>query len=196
MGKYTKNEAKSQQGSPDVSPTILEDKSSTGKTRKWSTYKKQSLAVSDAYRKFEGAATFSKRMDECGGWLRFLACAKGHGLLLIAAIFCQCRLCPLCQWRRSLIIFHQVKQLACEHIKHYKSDVMLLLTLTVPNVKASNLKARITLMQKAWNRLMNRNPVKRVCRSWFRSLEITYNEYRDDYHPHFHVLLMVPKKLF
>ena len=195
--KYnTKQSADSQQVSPDVLQTVLNDKSSTGKPRKWSTYKKQSLAVSDAYRKFEGAATFSKRMDECGGWLRFLACAKGHGLLLIAAIFCQCRLCPLCQWRRSLIIFHQVKQLACEHIKHYKSDVMLLLTLTVPNVKSDELSERISLMQKAWNKLILRRPVRRVCRSWFRSLEITYNESRDDYHPHFHVLLMVPENYF
>ena len=196
MEKDSKIEAKSQQVSQHVSQTILQDKSSTGKPRKWSTYKKQSMAVSDAYRKFEGAATFSKRMEECGGWLRFLACAKGHGLLLIAAIFCQCRLCPLCQWRRSLIIFHQVKQLACEHIKNYKSDVMFLLTLTVPNVKANELSKRITLMQDSWRRLMLRRPVRRVCRSWFRSLEITYNESRDDYHPHFHVLLMVPKNYF
>ena len=191
-----KDITKQSEDSKHVSQTVLNDKSSTGKSRKWSIHKKQSLAVSDAYRKFEGDATFSKRMDECGGWLRFLACAKGHGLLLIAAIFCQCRLCPLCQWRRSLIIFHQVKQIACEHIKHYKSDVMLLLTLTVPNVKANDLKARITLMQKAWDKFMKRNPIKRVCRSWFRSLEITYNESRDDYHPHFHVLLMVPTNYF
>ena len=196
MRNDSKIEAESQQVSPDVSQKILQDKSSTGKPRKWSTYKKQSLAVSDAYRKFEGDATFSKRMEECGGWLRFLACSQGHGLLLIAAIFCQCRLCPLCQWRRSLIIFHQVKQLACEHIKHYKSDVMLLLTLTVPNMKANDLSERITLMQKSWKRLIERKAVSRVCRSWFRSLEITYNESRDDYHPHFHVLLMVPKNYF
>ena len=196
MEKDSKIEAKSQQVSQDVLQTVLNDKSSTGKPRKWSSYKKQSLAVADAYRKFEGDATFSKRIDECGGWLRFLVCAKGHGLLLISAIFCQCRLCPLCQWRRSLIIFHQVKQLACEHIKHYKSDVMLLLTLTVPNVKANKLSERITLMQKAWKRLIERKSVKQICRSWFRSLEITYNESRDDYHPHFHVLLMVPKNYF
>tara|TARA_B100001996_G_scaffold200140_1_gene153180 strand:+ start:957 stop:2057 length:1101 start_codon:yes stop_codon:yes gene_type:complete len=175
---------------------ILTDKSSTGKRRKWSQYKKQSLSVSDAYRTFEGAGTFSKRMDECGGWLRFLVCLAGHGMLLVAAVFCQCRLCPLCQWRRSLIMFHQVKALAHEHIQHFKSDIPLLLTLTVPNVPANELSERIGLMQKSWNRLMNRNPVKRVCRSWFRALEITYNAERDDYHPHFHVLIMVPKAYF
>ncbi len=175
---------------------FLTDKSSTGKQRKWSQYKKRSLSVANAYRTFEGAASFSKRMAECGAWLRFLACPFGHGMLLVAAMFCQCRLCPLCQWRRSLIMFHQVKELAHEHIQHFKSDIPLLLTLTVPNVPASELSERIGLMQKSWHRLMNRNPVKRICRSWFRALEITYNAERDDYHPHFHVLVMVSKAYF
>jgi plasmid rolling circle replication initiator protein Rep len=180
----------------DVDRKVLTDKSSTGKRRKWNQYKKRSLAVSNAYRTFEGAGTFSKRMEECGAWLRFLVCQAGHGMLLVAAIFCQCRLCPICQWRRSLIMFHQVRELAHEHIKHYKSDIPLLLTLTVPNVSANELSERLELMQKSWNRLMKRRPVKRVCRSWFRALEITYNANREDYHPHFHVLIMVPKNYF
>ncbi len=192
MEKDSRNHAKSQ----DVVRKILTDKSSTGKKRKWSQYKKQSLSVADAYRTFEGAASFSKRMEECGAWLRFLVCQSGHGMLLVAAIFCQCRLCPLCQWRRSLIMFHQVKELAHEHIQHFKSDIPLLLTLTVPNVPANKLSERIGLMQKSWHKLMMRNPVKRVCRSWFRALEITYNLEREDYHPHFHVLIMVPKNYF
>ncbi len=192
MEKDSRNHEKSQ----DVVRKILTDKSSTGRKRKWSQHKKQSLSVADAYRTFEGAASFSKRMEECGAWLRFLVCASGHGMLLVAAIFCQCRLCPLCQWRRSLIMFHQVKALAHEHIQNFKSDIPLLLTLTAPNVSASALSERIGLMQTSWNRLMKRRSVKRVCRSWFRALEITYNVERDDYHPHFHVLIMVPASYF
>ncbi len=192
MEKDSRNHAKSQ----DVVRKILTDKSSTGKQRKWSYHKKHSLSVAEAYRTFEGAASFSKRMAECGAWLRFLACPSGHGMVLVAAIFCQCRLCPLCQWRRSLIIFHQVKELAHKHIQHYTSDIPLLLTLTVPNVPASELSARIRLMQMAWKKLMLRRPVRRICRSWFRALEITYNAKREDYHPHFHVLIMVPASYF
>ncbi len=191
-----RNNSRQKVRSQDNGRKFLTDKSKTGKKRKWAQYKKQSLAVSNAYRTFEGSGTFSKRMDECGAWLCFLVCRSGHGMLLVAAIFCQCRLCPLCQWRRSLIMFHQVKELAHEHIKHYKSDIPLLLTLTVPNVSASELSRRLVLMRDAWKRLINRNPVKRVCRSWFRALEITYNVNREDYHPHFHVLIMVPKNYF
>lgn len=191
-----RNNSRQSARSQDGEQKFLVDKSSTGKNRKWPQYKKRSLAVSSAYRKFEGDGTFSKRMEECGAWLRFLACPSGHGMLLVAAIFCQCRLCPLCQWRRSLIMFHQVKVLAHEHIQHFKSDIPVLLTLTVPNVSPNELSERLGLMQKSWNRLVNRRPVKRICRSWFRALEITYNATRDDYHPHFHVLLMVPRSYF
>ena len=46
------------------------------------------------------------------------------------------------------------------------------------------------------NKLMLRNSVKRSVRSWFRALEVTYNKEQDTYHPHFHVLLLLPKNYF
>jgi plasmid rolling circle replication initiator protein Rep len=51
-------------------------------------------------------------------------------------------------------------------------------------------------MGKAWDKLMKRKRVRGFVRSWFKSLEITYNKIRKDYHPHFHALLMVPKEYF
>ena len=192
MEDISKNAGKSQQDEQ----TTLCDRSNTGKARKWVQYKKHSLAISEAYQKFEGAATFSKRMEECGAWLRFLVCQFGHPMVLVAAYFCKCRLCPMCQWRRSLIMFHQVHDLVHEHVKHFKTDIPVLLTLTVPNVKENELSERITLMQIAWKKLMLRRSVRRICRSWFRGLEVTYSEERDDYHPHFHVLIMVPENYF
>ncbi|HCU9127027.1 TPA: protein rep, partial [Staphylococcus aureus] len=33
-------------------------------------------------------------------------------------------------------------------------------------------------------------------KGYVRKLEITYNEKRDDYHPHFHVLIVVNKSYF
>ena len=192
MEKGSRNHEKSQA----IRQEILEDKSSTGKKRDWAKHKKHSLAVSGAYQTFEGSATFSKRMEECGAWLRFLVCQAGHPMVLVAAYFCQCRLCPMCQWRRSLVIFHQVHDLVHEHLKHFKTDVPVLLTLTVPNVQKEGLIDRISLMQKSWDKLVKRRNVKRICRSWFRALEVTYNAERDDYHPHFHVLMLVPENYF
>jgi plasmid rolling circle replication initiator protein Rep len=51
-------------------------------------------------------------------------------------------------------------------------------------------------MQKAWKRLSERVRFERSIRSWFRALEVTYNAESDTYHPHFHVLLLVPKNYF
>src|SRR5690625_5335160 len=43
---------------------------------------------------------------------------------------------------------------------------------------------------------MQRKEVKQIVKGYARKLEITYNEERDDYHPHFHVLIAVDKNYF
>ena len=64
------------------------------------------------------------------------------------------------------------------------------------NVKGGELNKAIDQMNIAWKRLTELKVVKGAVRSWFRSLEVTYNKDRDDYHPHFHALLMVPHHYF
>jgi plasmid rolling circle replication initiator protein Rep len=72
----------------------------------------------------------------------------------------------------------------------------LFLTLTAPNVPASELGESITSFLKAWTRLQQRKEVKSAVLGWFRSLEITYNDKDDEYHPHIHALLAVPAMYF
>lgn len=43
---------------------------------------------------------------------------------------------------------------------------------------------------------MQRKEVKQVVKGYARKLEITNNEERDDYHPHFHVLIAGNKSYF
>jgi len=176
--------------------TILRDVSKNGKRRDWRKYKSQSVVVSESYNFYGELEKYVGRMSECGSILVFASCPTGHYKRLIHANFCKARLCTMCQWRRSLVIYHQVFKLVHAHRQHYKSDVPLMLTLTVPNVKAVELSQCISTMQSAFKKLMKRLRVKRAVRSWFRALEITYNEERADYHPHFHVLLMVPVNYF
>lgn len=175
---------------------ILEDSSGTGKKRKWSQYKQQAIAVADGYNFFDYLSKYAIKISDCGSWLRFARCPQGHLKRLVAASFCKCRLCTLCQWRKSLVMFHQTLALVHAHKGKHASDVPLLLTLTVPNVSAEGLPAHLDMMTKAWDKLMKRRNVKPVIRAWFRALEITYNKARKDYHPHFHILLMVPKNYF
>jgi plasmid rolling circle replication initiator protein Rep len=81
-------------------------------------------------------------------------------------------------------------------LEKHESDVPLLLTLTVPSVKGDDLNKLLDKMFKGWGRFIKRKVVDKPVRSWARFLEVTYNKERDDFHPHFHVLLMVPERYF
>ena len=69
----------------------------------------------------------------------------------------------MCQWRKSLVIRKQVVDLVHEHQKEYSSDVPLLLTLTVVNVKGGELNKAIDQMNIAWKRLTELKVVKELC---------------------------------
>ena len=56
----------------------------------------------------------SKRMEDCGSNLQF-AVSKIGDIRLYRADFCRDRMCPGCQKRRSLVVFHQVKNV-CQSI--------------------------------------------------------------------------------
>ena len=179
------------------SPSILQDLKQSGKERPWCKNKLFSLAISKAYFLLSELRKYGEIVSLCGNGLKFASCATvEHGKKLIRADFCRARLCVMCQWRKSLVIRKQVLELVHWHREKYKTDIPLLLTLTVVNVRGDELGRMISLMNDAWQRLMQRRVVKRAVRSWFRSLEITYNRERQDFHPHFHALLVVPAHYF
>lgn len=136
-----------------------------------------------------------ERMNECGSVLEF-AVAKNGDKRLIKANFCRDRMCPGCQKRRSLILFHQVKNVCLSIKEDYPTYKYLLLTLTVPNVKADELSDEIKHIHASWDRMSRRAFFKKSVKGWFRALEVTYNGERDDYHPHLHILLCVPSNYF
>lgn len=49
---------------------------------------------------------------------------------------------------------------------------------------------------ESFRRLSNRKHFKSIAKGYVRKLEITYNKKRDDYNPHFHVLIAVNKSYF
>lgn len=179
---------------------ILSDCSSTGKERPWRSKKLMSEAVAMAFNA-SGEFKLAKRMSTCADLIRHGTCPKGHEKVLLPTYFCGKRLCPMCQWRRSLAMFYQVRRLSEEHLKRRKSDIPIFLTFTVPNCKGDVLADTIAKMSKAWNSLLKYKALngydgKSVFMSWFRALEISYNEKRNDFHPHFHVLVFVRKRYF
>ena len=175
----------------------LEDLKPSGKKRSWDKNKGFSVIISQAFSLILGLEHYGKLIASCGNYLKFLECKiVAHGKRLIEASFCKVRLCVMCQWRKSLVIRKQVLDLVHWHREKYSTDVPLLLTLTVVNVSGCELNKAIDQMNRSWKRLMELKAVKRSVRSWFRSLEVTYNSERQDFHPHFHALLMVPRSYF
>lgn len=175
----------------------LNDFKQNGKKRPWDRNKSCSMAVAEAYSYLPGLEHYGEKIAGCGTWLKMMGCQEDkHGNLLKEAYFCKIRMCIMCQWRRSLVVRTQIVELVKEHKKEYPTDVPLLLTTTVLNEKGEKLNLTIDKMNVAWRRLMQLRVIKKVTHSWFRSMEITYNEERDDYHPHFHGLLMVPQNYF
>jgi len=162
----------------------------------WVDFKLKSIAVSKCFDMTEKYwLGRSERMLDCGSKLTFAVNPSGDKRLM-SANFCRDRMCPACQRRRSLMMFHQVKDVCQALQKDMPGTRYLMLTLTVPNVTADQLKDKIKEMAKAWYRLAKRAEVKRAVRGWFRALEVTCNFERDDYHPHYHVLLAVSSKYF
>lgn len=139
-----------------------------------------------------GFSEKSDKIHDCGAVLDFGHSPDGS-FKLANAYFCKNRLCPMCAWRRSKKIFSQVMEI----MDVIKCDYeFIFLTLTVPNVSADMLNSKLNEMQVAFRKLIRRKAVKSVCMGYFKALEITYNRERDDYHPHYHVILAVPKNYF
>lgn len=108
---------------------------------------------------------------------------------------CKNRFCPICAWKKARKDAMKLSVMM-KAIEEAEGKQFIFLTLTAPNVPAEDLEQEIKDYNKAFQRLMQRKEVKAVVKGYARKLEITYNKDRDDYHPHFHVLIAVNKSYF
>lgn len=175
----------------------LRDTRADGKSRDWQGKKNRSLLMA----KHHDIAELRKkaeRMNECGNFLHFKQ--KDEKLKLYQAYFCKARLCPMCNWRRSLKIAFQNKKIV-EEVNSREKVSWVFLTLTVRNVEGEKLKDTMDQMTKAWNRFAGYAKFKRSVKGYFRVMEVTRNwdkesDWYGTYHPHFHVLLCAPASYF
>ena len=180
-----------------ASSNILIDKTKNGKERDWKGKKQRSLLTAEH---FEEAELYSKaeRMRECANVLVFKKAEDR--LKLYQAWFCKVRLCPMCNWRRSLKIAYQNKRIV-ETVNEREKVQWLFLTLTVKNTTSESLSETISGMFEGFNRLTKYKAFKTSVKGFFRALEVTKNRDAESeafgtYHPHFHVLLCVPASYF
>ncbi|MCL2411540.1 MAG: protein rep, partial [Treponema sp.] len=146
----------------------------------------------------------AENMRFCSSHLEFLKMAEQ--LKLIKANFCRVPLCPMCQWRKSLRIYTDVSRIMkiIEMRPDYATYVPVFLTLTVKNCSLPNLGETLNTMFDGWNELMRSgelNPKSDgkpipIVKGWFRALEVEYKHKTDEFHPHFHVIMLVERSYF
>lgn len=175
----------------DVKSQVLVDKSTTGKSRPWAVHKLSNTYVALAYNDVDPRK--SERMRDCANWLSFVRKEDGT-MKLHDARFCRVRLCPICQWRRSLKTFAQMSQVL--DIASADDYQFIFLTLTMRNCSGSALSDELTHILLSFNRLVKYKDVQRAVKGFYRGCEVTHNITTDEYHPHLHVILAVNKSYF
>lgn len=136
-----------------------------------------------------------QRHDDCGTTLVFIADKPCENKKLARGNFCNNRFCSTCAWRQTkkdtLKIDTLMKYINTEYGKEF-----IFLTLTTPNIPASQLKQEIDLYNKAFKKLIERQDISKIMKGYIRKLEVTYNAERNDFHPHFHCIFTVNKSYF
>ena len=110
------------------------------------------------------------------------------------ARFCRVRLCPVCQWRRSLKTFAQMSQVL--ELAKAQGYQFIFLTLTLKNCKSEELSDELTHILLSFNRLMKYKDVQKAVKGYYRGCEVTHNLTSDTYHHHLHVVLAVRQSYF
>jgi len=175
---------------------VLRDLNKKGKPRPWAENKAVNEVLSSHY--LEINLSKAARLKECATYLLFQYLEDAKKLK--QANFCRVRLCPMCNWRRSLKVSGQLHKIV-QAIKGEGQYSYLLLTLTVKNVEGDKLSSTIDDMMRGFHKFIKYKPVKDTVEGWFRSMEVTHNLEKDDisfdtYHPHFHLLLCVKPSYF
>lgn len=136
-----------------------------------------------------------ERIVNCNSFLIMVADKTMEKNKLHRSNNCENRFCPICAWKKSRKNALKISILM-QYLKQEKNKEFIFLTLTAPNVKSNELNDEIKHYNKSFQRLMQRKEVKAAVKGYIRKLEVTYNKERDDYHPHFHVVLAVNKSYF
>lgn len=134
-------------------------------------------------------------VEDCNTFLSFVADKTLEKQKLYKANSCKNRFCPVCAWRKARKDALGLS-LMMQYIKQEENKKFIFLTLTTPNVMSDELENEIKRYNNSFRKLIKRKKVDSVIKGYVRKLEITYNKKRDDYNPHFHVLIAVNKSYF
>lgn len=218
LAESSAKEIRTQEETVTGTGEILHDTTSTGRTAPWAEKKQQNGVLVDMYLSLHDMNPSSRvfshekigRVSDCGRTLLFGINEQGEKKLA-RAYFCKDRLCPVCNWRKSLLLFHQTQQQANwirenvqpEPGQHWRVEY-LFVTFTVQNVEndANALINALERLHRGFKRVIDGRAgtlsrrLKKTLLGASRATEITYNSSTDTLHPHIHAILAVKSSYF
>lgn len=153
------------------------------------------LMMSDFIEFMEDKNLKLDRLRECGNFIKFQSSEDKTKFILSGGNFCKNRFCPFCSWLKAKRTAFELLELI-KVVEYKEKFTFLFITLTVPNVPRERLREEIESFNIAFNRLWKIKEFKAFNKGFIRKLEITYNQERNDYHPHFHLVVAVNKSYF
>lgn len=115
--------------------------------------------------------------------------------------FCGVRMCPICAHRRGLKAFWQLSRIM-DYVDAQRSSergsgyAYILITLTLQNVPGDALSEALQRYIDGCTRLFRTRQWQAAIKGAWRSLEITYNQETDTFHPHVHLFCAVNPSYF
>jgi plasmid rolling circle replication initiator protein Rep len=179
---------------PPSESVYLSDQSE--KDKPWDTHRGQAETVMALY-DLGGFERYAERIRECSNRLQFALKLNEQGdvvFKLFAARFCRVRFCPVCQWRRCLMLVARFLKAMPKYLGDYPKLVPLFLTLTVRNPPVEDLRDTIGEMNRAFTRMTQRKVWPGE--GWIKSVEVSKPKTEGEAHPHFHCLVFVKPSYF
>ena len=153
------------------------------------------LMMSDFIEFMEDKNLKLERLKECGNFIKFQSSEDKTKFILAGGNFCNNRFCPFCSWLKAKRTAFELLELI-KVVEYTEKLAFIFITLTVPNVSRKSLREEIENFNVSFNRLWKTKEFKAFNKGFIRKLEVTYNEERNDYHPHFHLVVAVNKSYF
>ena len=128
---------------------------------KWDKIKAQNQLLAERLLSFPPDSPIwpiGERMSRCANVLFFGYAEDGERRLRNTS-YCRARLCPVCQWRRSLKVRAQMNEIL-EHVERARGLRYVMLTLTVRNCRSADLRPTLKNMLRAWGQL--------TLKAWFK----------------------------